>query len=456
MPKRNSKKLSVQDYFTYCSIAFSILLSIIVISRVIDRALPDMYFFYAIRNITYSLSGVIIYWIWRFYLPDYFLVLEKTKKHPKRQKKQILLIILVYLGFFSYYKNDKSWSVYQQRLNELLDAAPDLFSDGFGWLRLGSECNYVLSGLDVCKNYIYPKAAIFLGTFMDKIEVQGVRGYPLFVLVTFLIFILLCYQKISNQFQSNGILFLILLSPPVIFVIDRTNLDYLIAALTACSLIYLKLCIERKNKLDYVAFILLFELAILLKIYPLLLAPIIFLKLHGERRLFFAVVTLLNVIYGIQTGWIYSFQNSPEPTLQGSGLTNLFKIWSGDYTYSLLNSNQSLVLRSIFYLGMLIISNKLLERLNSPGMFMILLCVFIWIVGINFTYKNIFLVLGILLLMLEGKSIIDIKNSFLVFVVTTNIFLGKADILVNSVNLFLLIYIALGVIKLRKSVYEFL
>lgn len=442
---------NIQDIVFGLSVAVAIIISTVVICRVTQRNLPDMYFFYPLRVITYSCALAIIYVTLKKRIPkDKF----KQPRNPNRfllcytQFKMIIIFIVFYGTYYFYINTSLSKeTLFFERINQFLDGEPiPGFSDGSGWLRSGESCNYVFEGIKVCQDYLYPRFAISLGNLLDTVKLANLKGLSLFTISSFIIISIYVLTRNLKNIFAFRVLLLLLISPPIIFVIDRANLDYaiLLLILTLC----LKIDRYATSSHQFIWILVTFQLAVALKIYPIIIAPLVLIYLNNQHRFIFILVTLSNVFLGISNGWMYVFENVPEPTLQGSGFANLLKTWSGDYSYSILPTAYILVVKILMYLLCLYLAYRFRFYVATSPYLLISFHFFIWSVGINHLYKNIFLVAGIILMIIKNEIILNSNNVFVATVFMSNIFLGKADILINVLNSAFLIYL---ILQLRIS-----
>jgi hypothetical protein len=233
------------------------------------------------------------------------------------------------------------------------------------------------------------------------------------------------------------------------YAIDRGQLDFPILILTTSS--FLLLFKSNQTKVEFSLGVSFFSIAVALKIFPILVLPLFIFYFRGLKLYVILFTNLAIVLHGFLNGWIYVIQNLVEPTLQGSGFLNLFKLTSGDYSQSLLSSKTETIFKIVTLCLLIYMGAKLRTTILNPPGLLIALHFIMWSVGINHLYKNIFLVTGIMLLL--GKvRMNNLHNHFLIVVVLLiNVFLGKADILINISNLGLLMLLGT---KLLLSKYR--
>ena len=442
------KDAQTQKIYLLAALAVTLSLSVISIYRVSTLKMQDLYFFYPLRNVTYAFTCLIIY-----------LILAQNKKiksklvNKKKTKKAFVSSIAFVMTFYTWYlwyfrDGYANAGVHGTRVIDFFSGAGDgnRFLDGSGWLRLGSDCNYVLSGINVCDKYTYPKFSVQIGLLLDKIDFVSLKGLPLITLTVFVLCVVSIF-KITRD-SNRWLISILIISPSMVFVIDRANLDFLIMIILVCSLYLLKS--PSLNVYQFITFLILFQFSAALKIYTLLAMPLALRKIRKMRRVIFIFVTLINCLNGLRNDWIFVIKNAPEPGIQGSGFVNLFKIWSGDYSSSILNESSSLLVRIAAGTIVILISSAIRSEAFFLTHSLLAFHFLLWATGVSFLYKNIFLVAALICYIFENSNEKRFNDSFVIMVMIANVFLGKADILVNSLNFFFLCYLVTKISRLER------
>ena len=374
------------------------------------------------------------------------------KNKPKKNQKKyfiILIPVMVWIFVLALFQHPYGyWNAWETFFSGFMDFAPHSprFGDGVNFFEIGAHNCVGEKTYQNC-DFPYPVAGIYiLDSINQLMPFSDLQIFPYFQILLFGLFLFHISQKIQSTAKVKFIIFL-MVSPPILFIIERANADGIVFLMVYFSMNYLfqyeKNEIKAKNhKIKFVFSHILFGLSIAMKIYPIFLIPILLITLRKSRYILL-FTTLFNVIIGFATNWIYLVNNAPQPTLQGIGFGNIFKFTSGAYDVFYLNQNIFLILQLMLFL--LILRALIIHAKDVTSVFLplISLYAFVWIAGINFNYKSIFLV-GAFIDLIVRKNLDEILgyDSFLLSALIVNIFIPRGDVFINLLNLFVIFYIS--------------